>query len=106
MPWAGMRSSVMSLARLEHGLVIAGEQVLDLEHALAAAAGHDDAGVERHQHRRQVHVRIAVGEIAADGRDIAHPHIGEPPHGAHDHSGAPRHLGGMLDVGERRQAPR
>src|SRR5215471_9962314 len=44
-----------------------------------------------------------MGEIAPDGRYVAHPHVGEPPHGVHDHAGAIRDLGRAFDVGEWRQ---
>jgi len=36
---------------------------------------------------------------------LAHRTLGQPAHGAHDHAGAFCHLGGMLDIGERRQRP-
>ena len=77
-------SAISSFLR-QHGLEIAGEQVLDRDAALAFGPADHHAGAERNEHRRQIHVRIAVREIAADGRDVAHADVGEPPHGARDH---------------------
>ena len=68
------------LVLLQHGLVIAGEQVLDRELALALRPDDRQRRAERHQHRRQVHVRIAVRQRAADGRDIAHAHVRQRQH--------------------------
>src|SRR5262249_11479192 len=87
----------------EHGFVITGKEIFDFEGALAAATGHYNAGVERDEYWRQVHVRIAVSEAPSDGRHIAHPYVGKSPHGAHDHARTTRHLARALDEGEWRQ---
>ena len=86
----------------QHGLEIAGEQILDRDRAGAVRPDDRYAGAERDQHRRQVHVRIAVGEIAPDGRDVAHADVGEPPHRARDHRRGARDLGRALDHRQRR----
>ena len=102
MPCAGTRNCGDQLVLGEHGLEIAGEQVLDRDRALALGTGDRHLRAERDQHRRQIHVRVAMGEIAADGRDVAHADVGEPPHGAHDHRRVAGDLGRALDHRERR----
>jgi hypothetical protein len=63
------------LVALEHGLEIAREQCFDRDRALARRPGDGHARAERDEHRREVHVRIGVRQIPADGRDVAHAHV-------------------------------
>src|SRR5262249_5318537 len=90
----------------QHRFEIAGEEVFDRDCALARArafgSDHRDLGGERNENGRQVHVRIAVREIAADGRHVAHADVGEAPHGARDHRSGARHFRRTLDHRERR----
>ncbi len=86
----------------EHGFVVADEETLQIDFPGAGATGNRQPGTQRRQHRRQVHVRIAMGEIAADGGDIAHPDVGKAAHGARNDGSDFRHLGRALDHCERR----
>ncbi len=86
----------------QHGLVIAGEQILDRDRALAGGARHRNVSAERDQHRRQIHVRVGMGEMSADGRDVAHPHIGERAQASRDHRRMGADRGVALEHGQRR----
>ena len=67
------------LVLLQHGLVIAGVKLFQRQFAGAVRPGDRDPRAERGQHRRQIHMRIAMRQRAADAGDIAHARIGEPP---------------------------
>ena len=66
-------------------LVVAEDQLLDRDRALAARRAQDRAGAERREHRRRVRGVVGVGEHAADGRLVAHPRAGDDPERAREH---------------------
>ncbi len=76
------------LAAFERGLVDSGGELLGRDDPLARRAGGDDRSAERDQHRRQIGVRIGMRQMAAQGRHIAHPHIGQGAQRARDHAKA------------------
>ena len=87
----------------QHGLVIAGEQILDRHRPLALRPEHDDAPAERDQERRQVHMRVGMGQMAADGRDIAHPDVGQCAQRARRSPARARRIRAALERRQRRQ---
>ena len=67
------------LVARDRQLVVADEQIGDVDPALAAPAHRAHARAERQQNRRQVHVRIAVREVAAERRHVPDPHVRKRP---------------------------
>ena len=86
------------LVLLQHGLVIAGVKLFDRQFALAVRTGDRNPRAERGEHRRQIHVRIAVRQRAADARDVAHADIRQRPHRALEHRQTRRDIGVVLDL--------
>src|SRR5258708_4314234 len=72
------------LVARKRGLEVAGVDSLHRSGALAFRPGDGDACGKRAQERRQVHVRIAVRQVAADGRHVTHAHVRERAQRAHD----------------------
>ena len=65
------------LARLAHGLPVAGEVVGQRHVPVAVGRGQHDVGLERQQRGRRVADRRAGAEVAADGRAVADQPGGE-----------------------------
>ena len=57
-------------------LEIASKQIGHGDEAFTALSEHAHACTQGDKDRRQIHVRIAVRQTAANGRDIAHAHVG------------------------------
>ena len=66
------------LVLVQHGFVVAGVKLFQRQFAIAVRPGDRDAGAERGQDRRQIHMRIAMRQRAANAGDIAHARIGQP----------------------------
>ncbi len=86
------------LAGLEGGLVVAEQEVAKGEDASAGRAVEPDLRVEGNQHRREIEVDIGLGEVAADGRHGAHPHVADEPGGLGEHGKALLHQEGALQL--------
>ena len=67
---ATARISAITSSSAQHRLVIAGRRDPRPPSALAAAGRRRARGAQRDPHRRQVHMRVGMGEVAADGRHV------------------------------------
>src|SRR2546422_9826625 len=89
------------LVQAKRRFQVAGAEFLHRNAALARSPGNRDAGAERAQHRRQVHVGIGVRKMAAHGRHVADPNVGQRAQRARDHRPALSHDFGFLNRAER-----
>src|SRR5262249_51384630 len=73
----------------KRGLVVAGDEVAHGARPGPGGAPDDDAGVQREQQRGEVHVRVGVGEVAADAGDVADADVGHEVSGGGERGRGP-----------------
>ncbi len=73
------------LVAFNRRLVVADEQVGKVNPAFAAAARRAHARAKGQENRRQIHVRITVGEVSAERRHVPDSHVRQRPQRAMHH---------------------